>query len=485
MSQTMQETYSNELEVYVNQERAAVELINSIGKLLFDKSIELVLFRNHLADTNISEVLRLHNYAAEVVGKPISVFDTAELAKDLYAMDLAPAKIDIGKLASEWLAERDRFNAKKDFLEDKLNNFMVADAKPLEPRDVVLFGFGRIGRLAARELVRQAGKGQQLRLRAIVTRSVDEKSLIKRAALLENDSVHGRFPGTIQIDFERSCLIINGQRVEFIGSNDPSTIDYTKHGIDNALLIDNTGVYRNGEELGVHLKSKGISKVILTAPGGGIPNIVYGINHHDLDIENQNIFSAASCTTNAISPVLKVMEDRFGIESGHIETVHAYTNDQNLLDNMHKKERRGRSAAVNMVITETGAGKAVTKVIPSLENKLTANAVRVPTPNGSLAIMNLNLKKNISIEKAKEAIREAALTGDLVNQIHYSINAELVSNDIIGNECCSVFDSPATIVAPDGKSVVLYTWYDNEYGYTKQVMRLAKYVAKVRRNIYY
>ena len=150
----MQETYSNELEVYVNQERAAVELINSIGKLLFDKSIELVLFRNHLADTNISEVLRLHNYAAEVVGKPISVFDTAELAKDLYGMDLAPAKIDIGKLASEWLAERDRFNSKKDFLEDKLNNFMVADAKPLEPRDVVLFGFGRIGRLAARELVR-------------------------------------------------------------------------------------------------------------------------------------------------------------------------------------------------------------------------------------------------------------------------------------------------------------------------------------------
>jgi glyceraldehyde 3-phosphate dehydrogenase len=485
MSQTMQETYSNELEVYVNQERAAVDLINSIGKLLFDKSIELVLFRNHLADTNISEVLRLHNYAAEVVGKPISVFDTAELAKDLYEMDLAPAKIDIGKLASEWLAERDRFNAKKDFLEDKLGNFTNADAKPLEPRDVVLFGFGRIGRLAARELVRQAGKGQQLRLRAIVTRSIDEKSLMKRAALLENDSVHGRFPGTIQIDYERSCLIINGQRVEFIGTKDPANLDYTKHGINNALLIDNTGVYRNGEELGVHLKSKGISKVILTAPGGGIPNIVYGINHHDLDIENQNIFSAASCTTNAISPILKVMEDVFGIENGHIETVHAYTNDQNLLDNMHSKERRGRSAAVNMVITETGAGKAVTKVIPSLENKLTANAVRVPTPNGSLAIMNLNLKKNITVETANAAVRKAALTGDLVNQIFYSINPELVSNDIIGNECCSVYDSPATIVAPDGKSVVLYTWYDNEYGYTKQVMRLAKYVAKVRRNIYY
>lgn len=486
MSQaTVQETYSNELQVYVKQEKAAVELLSSVGKLLFDKSIELVLFRNHMADTNISEILRLHKYAAEVVKKPISVFDTADLASDLYAMDLAPAKIDIGKLASEWLAERDRFNSRKDFLEDKLSNFMMADSSPLEPRDVVLFGFGRIGRLAARELVRQAGKGQQLRLRAIVTRSVDEQSLIKRAALLENDSVHGKFAGSIDIDMERKCLLINGQRVIMIGSKDPANIDYTQYGIENAVLIDNTGAYRDHDALSTHLKAKGISKVLLTAPGKGVPNIVYGINHRDLDIENQNIFSAASCTTNAISPILKTIEDNFGIESGHIETVHAYTNDQNLLDNMHSKERRGRSAAVNMVITETGAGKAVTKVIPSLENKLTANAVRVPTPNGSLAIMHLKLKKDTSLDGVNDIVRQAALKGDLVNQIHYSLNPELVSNDIIGNECCSVFDSEATIASNDGNSVVLYTWYDNEYGYTKQVIRLAKYIAKVRRNIYY
>ncbi|MGB0423882.1 MAG: glyceraldehyde 3-phosphate dehydrogenase NAD-binding domain-containing protein, partial [Flavobacteriales bacterium] len=253
MSQAIQETYSNELEVYVNQERAAVEFLNSTGKLLFDKSIELVLFRNHLVDTNVTEILRLHKYAAEVVGKPISVFDTTDLAKDLYEMDLAPAKIDIGKLASEWLTERDRFNSRKDFLEDKLSNFMMADSNPLEPRDVVLFGFGRIGRLAARELIRQAGKGQQLRLRAIVTRKVDENQLIKRASLLENDSVHGKFAGSIEIDFERECLIINGQRVQVIGSSDPSAIDYTKFGIENALLIDNTGAYRDHEALSTHL----------------------------------------------------------------------------------------------------------------------------------------------------------------------------------------------------------------------------------------
>lgn len=479
------ETYRNELEVYVNQEKAANDLIHSIGKLMFEKSIELVLFRNHLVDTSITEILRLHRYAAEMVGKPISVFDSAELASEIYKMELAPAKIDIGKLADEWISQRETYNSIQDFLEDKFQNFLITENTPLEPRDVVLYGFGRIGRLAARELIRQAGKGQQLRLRAIVMRSLDEASMVKRAALLENDSVHGSFKGTVDIDLDNSCLIINGQRVNMIAASSPDQVDYTQYGINNALVIDNTGAFRDRKALSLHLKSKGVNKVILTAPGKEIPNIVYGINHRNLDIEKENIFSAASCTTNAISPILKVIEDKFGIDSGHIETVHAYTNDQNLLDNMHKKHRRGRSAAVNMVITETGAGKAVTKVIPSLIGKLTANAVRVPTPNGSLAIMQLNLKTNVDKELIQETLKESALKGELVNQIFYSNNQELVSNDIIGNECCAVFDSPATLVSENKKSVVLYTWYDNEFGYTKQVIRLAKYVAKVRRNIYY
>ncbi len=487
MSNTIlsKETYSNELKVYVNQERAANDLIHTIGKLMFEKSIELVLFRNHLVDTSITELLRLHRYAAEMVGKPISVFDSAELAQEIYNMDLAPAKIDIGKLSDEWISQRESYNSIQAFLEDKFQNFLTTENSPLEPRDVILYGFGRIGRLAARELIKQAGKGQQLRLRAIVMRSIDEKSLSKRASLLENDSVHGAFKGTVDMDFENSCLIINGQRVKMIAAASPDEIDYTKFGISNALVIDNTGAFRDKDTLSLHLKSKGVAKVILTAPGKEIPNIVYGINHRDLDIDKTNIFSAASCTTNAISPILQVIEDNLGIESGHIETVHAYTNDQNLLDNMHKKHRRGRSAAVNMVITETGAGKAVTKVIPSLVGKLTANAVRVPTPNGSLAIMQLNISQSVTKSEVQDLLKNAALTGELVNQIFYSNNEELVSNDIIGNECCAVYDSPATLVSEDGKRVVLYTWYDNEFGYTKQVIRLAKYVAKVRRNIYY
>jgi len=477
--------YETELKTHVARERAAVKLTSKVGQLLYDKGIELVLFRNHLTDISVSEILNLHEYARNVVNKPIDIFTTSELAEEILKLDLAPSKLDIGKLASEWLAEEAKYASKADFLNDKLSGIGQATENGAEPRDVVLYGFGRIGRLAARELIKQAGKGQQLRLRAIVTRSSADKDITKRAALLRNDSVHGAFKGSVQEDLENKAIIINGQIVQMIEAKNPEDIDYTAYGIKNALIIDNTGVYTDREALSRHLQAKGADKVLLTAPGKEIPNIVYGINQGTLDLDNENIYSAASCTTNAISPVLKVINDNLGVVKGHIETVHAYTNDQNLLDNMHKKNRRGRSAAVNMVITSTGAGAAVTKVIPNLKDKLTANAVRVPTPNGSLAILNLEVEKNTTVEEINALLKDAALNGDLVNQIFYSYDPELVSSDIIGNSCCSVFDSQATIISPDKKNVVLYAWYDNEFGYTKQVIRLAKYIAKVRRAIYY
>jgi glyceraldehyde 3-phosphate dehydrogenase len=475
--------YEKELQSHIEQERAAVKLQSKVGELLYDKGIELVLFRNHLTDVTISEILNLHEYAKKVVNKPIDVFTTSELAETLMTLDVTASKLDIGKLASEWLAEHANYSSKADFLTKKLGQLPAQQA--IEPRDVVLYGFGRIGRLAARELIKQAGKGQQLRLRAIVTRGSSDADITKRASLLRNDSVHGAFKGTVIEDLANKSLVINGQIVHMIDASNPEDIDYTQFGINNALIIDNTGVFTNREQLSRHLQAKGVSKVLLTAPGKEVPNIVYGINQGTLDIENENIFSAASCTTNAISPILKVVNDQFGVVKGHIETVHAYTNDQNLLDNMHKKVRRGRSAAINMVITSTGAGSAVTKVIPDLKDKLTANAVRVPTPNGSLAILSLELGKETSIEGVNAAIKDAALNGELVNQIHYSFDPELVSSDIIGNTCCSVFDSNATITSIDGKNVVLYAWYDNEFGYTKQVIRLAKYISKVRRAMYY
>ncbi|PCI94092.1 MAG: glyceraldehyde-3-phosphate dehydrogenase [Flavobacteriales bacterium] len=477
--------YENKLNDYVNDEKASVSLISSIGYLMFEKSIELVLFRNPLVDKGISEVLKLHKKAKTISYNPVSIHDTAELAKEIIKLNIAPSKLDIGKLANEWSLEKDKFSSKADFLTNKLVGFDNTEDHNITPKDVVLFGFGRIGRLAARELIKQAGKGQQLRLRAIVTRSVTDDFIVKRAALLTNDSVHGEFNGHVDVDLENKAIIINGQIVKMIEAKNPEDTDYTSYGINDALIIDNTGIFSNREALNRHMQAKGVSKVLLTAPGKEIPNIVYGINEGEFDLDNEDIYSAASCTTNAIAPILYTIEKTLGVVKGHIETIHAYTNDQNLLDNIHKKPRRGRSAAINMVITSTGAGNAVTKVVPSLKNKLTANAVRVPTPNGSLAILNLNLDKETSVDDINEIIRKVALEGDLVNQIKYENDPELVSNDIIGNICCSVFDSNATIVSNDKKNVVLYVWYDNEFGYTKQVIRLAKYIAKVRRLIYY
>jgi glyceraldehyde 3-phosphate dehydrogenase len=319
-----------------------------------------------------------------------------------------------------------------------------------------------------------------------VTRSGGAEELAKRADLLRNDSVHGAFPGTVIEDPANDALIVNGHTVRMIAASDPSNIDYTAYGINDALVIDNTGVARDREGLSKHLKSKGVSKVLLTAPGkGDVPNTVYGVNQEAFDHHKENIFSAASCTTNAIVPVLAVVDKALGIERGHIETIHSYTNDQNLLDNYHKKYRRGRSAALNMVITETGADKAVAKVLPHLAGKLTGNAVRVPTPDVSLAILNISLKKETSKEGINEVLRHAALEGDLVEQIQFAVSNELVSTDLVGNPCASIFDSQATIVSKDGKSVVLYVWYDNEYGYSRQVIRYAKYLADVIRLRYY
>ncbi len=480
------ETITQTNEKWINRKRSAVGLLNAIGQLMYGKNVELVLFRSPLLDQSVPELLNLHEYAKNIVNKPIDIHTTSELAMKLTEMDIAPSKIDIGRLSSEWMTDGNNYPSQEAFLTDKLSKMIGRQSShDIQPKDVVLYGFGRIGRLCARELIRMSGAGQQLRLRAIVLRKVDSNQITKRAALFRMDSVHGPFSGVVREDHENEQLIINGQAVKLIAASNPEDIDYTAHGIDNALVIDNTGVFRDEEQLGRHLKAKGVSKALLTAPGAGMPNIVYGLNHNELDIDTTDLWSAASCTTNAISPVLAVLDQKFGIDSGHIETVHAYTNDQNLLDNFHSKERRGRSAAVNMVITETGAGKAVTKVMPHFKDKLTANAVRVPTPNGSLAIMHLHLDKEVTKDSVNAALKTAALEGDLVNQIRYSIEPELVSTDIIGNSCCAVFDSPATIVSVDGRNTTVYVWYDNEFGYTKQVLRLAKYISKVQRLIYY
>lgn len=476
--------YEKEVSAQADRRRAAVELIKIISDLWYDKSIELVLFRNQLIDRNVSDIINLHEYAGEFVGKPIAVFDTLEIAKTILTLDLPPSKLDIGKLTFEFNLEDDKYDSTLSFVIYKLKN--AKDSEEIQPKDVVLYGFGRIGRLLARELMSKTGKGDQLRLRAIVTRDKnDATTLEKRASLLRYDSIHGDFQGSVIADAQNNALIINGTTVHIITANNPEEIDYTLYDIDNALIIDNTGAFTTQEALARHLTSKGAHKVLLTAPGKGVPNIVHGVNHNEYNPDEVSIFSAASCTTNAITPILKAVEDTLGVVKGHLETIHAYTNDQNLVDNMHKKYRRGRAAALNMVITETGAGTAVSKAIPSLTGKLTSNAIRVPVPNGSLVVLNLEVSKETSVANINAVMKKYALEGELVEQIKYSLNNELVSSDIIGTSAPAIYDSNATIVSADGKNIVLYVWYDNEYGYSHQVIRLAKYIAKVRRFTYY
>ena len=467
-------------------EKKALKLLQVVGALRFDKSVELVFFRDEIYDQRPSSLINMHRQSYQYTDTPLVVEESLQIAKAIAEIEtLQPAKIDIGKLGIEWQKEKADFSEISDFVHHKLAGFH--QHPEIEAKDVVLYGFGRIGRLVARRIIETTGAGQQLRLKAVVIRPkmkdrFEEAS--KRAALLQSDSVHGDFHGTVEVIEEGAALLINGNRVQMIFAKAPEDVDYTRYGIKNALVIDNTGVWRDKEALSVHLRP-GVAQVCLTAPGKGVPNIVHGVNQESLDLENDKIFCAASCTTNAIVPVLKMLSDQYGIKQGHIETIHAYTSDQNLLDNFHKKPRRGRGAPINMVLTSTGAAKAVSKVLPDLAGKLTGNAVRVPTPNVSLAILNLSLEKATDPESLNAFLKDESLNGSLVEQIHYSSNTEYVSNDAVGMTTTSVLDAPSTIVSADGHHITIYLWYDNEYGYTCQVVRLAKYAAKVRRQVYY
>ena len=484
----MNTSFNSELKNWVSKEKLALELVTYASKLYFDKNVELVLFRRKLVDKGVTEIINDHAYARKFAQIRVSLESSVEFAKTLCTMDLAPAKIDLGRLENEWQQESANYTGKSSFLNEKLANYIGADKINIEPKDVVLYGFGRIGRLAARLLTAQVGVGGQLRLKAIVVRKKGDDDLVKRASLLRKDSVHGKLAGTVSVDHENNRLLVNGNAIQVIYANHPSEIDYTKHDIKDALIIDNMGIWKDRKALSQHFEAKGASQVLLTAPAGDdIENVVYGINHDDVDLDKETIFSAASCTTNCIAPVLQIVEDKYGIQDGHIETIHAYTNDQNLIDNIHKKGRRGRSAALNMVLTSTGAANAAIKIFPYLKGKLTASAVRVPTPNASIAILALNLNNKVEggVEEMNELFRQAALTGALVEQVGYAASAEHVSSDVVGNTNATEIDSLNTIVSESGKRTVLYAWYDNEYGYTNQVIRYAKHIAKVRRLTYF
>ena len=479
--------YTSSLGNWINDEKFGFEFVNLIGQLYYDKSIELIIFRSQLIDRSSSVILKKHAHSLSVIGKELRIKDSVIIARELLKMDLPPARIDIGRLNKEWTEEKQNYPDVKAFVRDKLKLLTGKKAGYSKPVDVIVYGFGRIGRLVARELIIQ-GNGTQLNVKAIVTRGNSPEEIRKRASLFRNDSIHGPFRGVAIEDVDEKVMMINGHKVKMLAANSPEEIDYEAEGIHDALVIDSTGVYTKREDLARHLNAKGVKKVMLTAPAkGDVPNIVFGVNHDDgsVDYNTETIYSAASCTTNAIVPVLFTIETQLGIEKGHIETIHAYTNDQNLTDNYHKKPRRGRSAPINMVLTSTGAASAAAKAIPSLKGKLTANAVRVPIPNVSLAILSLTVQKPTTAEEVIEILRDAALKGRLVEQIRFSASTEAVSTDFIGDSCAGIFDAPATLVSADGKSIILYVWYDNEFGYTIQALRLAKHIAGVQWEMYY
>ncbi|MDO7084537.1 glyceraldehyde-3-phosphate dehydrogenase [Pseudocolwellia sp. AS88] len=441
-----------------------------IGQLFRNKGIEISIHGRPLVNASAIDIIKAHKSVALHEETKLRLRESYPFIEALNKLPLSAARIDVGKLAYRYLFKGEAKGLSiEEFLNQELNT-ISNNAPAAKAQDVVLYGFGRIGRLLARLLIERTGPSSALSLKAIVIRPGKADDLEKRASLLRRDSVHGAFNGSITIDKENNVIKANGAFIQVIYAKSPSDIDYTSYGINDALVVDNTGIWSDEEGLGQHLKSKGVSKVLLTAPAkGDIKNVVYGVNHKMI-LPEDTIVSAASCTTNAITPVLKALNDKFGIKNGHVETVHSYTNDQNLIDNYHPAPRRGRSAPLNMVISTTGAAKAVAKALPELAGLLTGNAIRVPTPNVSMAIMNLNLKESTTKSDLNDYLRQISLNSELQNQVDYTASTEIVSTDLVGSRYAGVVDSQATIV--DGDRAVLYVWYDNEFGYSCQVVRV-------------
>ncbi|MFI6273554.1 glyceraldehyde-3-phosphate dehydrogenase [Streptomyces sp. NPDC050988] len=461
------------------REEIAESMIPLIGKLHRERDVTILLHSRSLVNKSVVSILKTHRFARQIAGEELSVTETLPFLETLTELDLGPSQIDLGMLAATYKADHRGLSVREFTAESVAGATGANKIDRREPRDVVLYGFGRIGRLVARLLIEKTGSGNGLRLRAVVVRRGGERAiddLVKRASLLRRDSIHGQFQGTITVDEANSTIIANGNEIKVIYAGDPSEVDYTAYGIRNAILIDNTGKWRDREGLSGHLRP-GIDKVVLTAPGkGDVPNIVHGVNHDTIKPDEQ-ILSCASCTTNAIVPPLKAMADEYGVVRGHVETVHSFTNDQNLLDNYHKADRRGRSAPLNMVITETGAASAVAKALPDLKAPITGSSIRVPVPDVSIAILSLRLGRETTRDEVLDYLRNVSLTSPLKRQIDFTSAPDAVSNDFIGSRHASIVDAGATKV--DGDNAILYLWYDNEFGYSCQVIRVVQHVSGV------
>ncbi|KZE39835.1 glyceraldehyde-3-phosphate dehydrogenase [Bhargavaea cecembensis] len=327
---------------------------------------------------------------------------------------------------------------------------------------IAINGFGRIGRMVFRQAILEDG----LNIVA-VNASYPPETL---AHLLKYDSIHGKFEGDVLT--EDDALVVNGKRVQLIAERDPAKLPWKELGVD--IVIEATGKFNSRDKAALHLEA-GAKKVILTAPGKNEDvTIVMGVNDDQLDLDRHDVISNASCTTNCLAPVAKVLNDEFGIDSGLMTTVHAYTNDQNNIDNPHKDLRRARAAAESIIPTTTGAAKALSLVLPELKGKLHGMALRVPTPNVSLVDLVVDLNRDVSVEEVNDAFIRAA-EGPLKGILGYTTEP-LVSSDFKTDAHSATIDGLTTMIMGDRKVKVL-AWYDNEWGYSARVVDLTRKVA--------
>ncbi len=331
---------------------------------------------------------------------------------------------------------------------------------------VAINGFGRIGRLVARALLQKPDSGLEL---VSVNDLGDAQS---NALLFKRDSVHGPYPGEVRAD--GNDLIIDGKRIHVTAEKDPAKLPHAANQID--LVLECTGFFTERDKAAAHLTA-GAKKVLISAPGKGVDlTVVYGVNHDKLTAEHQ-IVSNASCTTNCLAPVAKVLNDTIGIERGLMTTVHAYTNDQKILDQIHSDKRRARAAAMSMIPTTTGAARAVTEVLPELKGKLDGSAIRVPTPNVSLVDLTFTPGRNTNVEEVNAVLKAAADSGPLAGILDYS-DEPLVSIDYNHCPASSTIDSLETAVL-EGKLVRVLSWYDNEWGFSNRMVDTASAMAKL------
>ena len=324
-------------------------------------------------------------------------------------------------------------------------------------KKIAINGFGRIGRLTFRNLLKMEG------VEVVAVNDLTDNHTL--AHLLKYDSVQGKFNGTVTSDDDN--LYVNGKTIAAMAERDPKKLPWKEMGVD--LVLECTGLFTDAEKAGWHLEA-GAKKVVISAPakGGNIPTIVLGVNNEKINADS-NIFSNASCTTNCLAPMVKVLDDLCGIEQGFMTTIHAYTGDQNILDAPHRDLRRARAAAISVVPTSTGAAKAVGEVLPHLKGKLNGNALRVPVPTGSVTDFTVVVKKPLDVASINAAFKKAS-ESSLKGILEYNEDP-IVSSDIVGNSHSCIFDSELTMVI--GNMVKVVGWYDNEAGYSARLADLS------------